>query len=70
MELFEEFETLNIKRLFHNDKLLDLIVIYLKSSFGEEIMATINLDIRACLEESNHNSPLLFILSQGSDPMG
>ena len=63
------FQRLLILRTLRPDKIVPAFTGYVSDIMGERFVAPIPFDLDPCYKESDSCTPLLFILSPGSDPM-
>ena len=63
------FEKLIVLRLFRPDKLLLGIQNYVDKTLGRKFIEPPPFDLKSCYDDSEASTPLLFVLSPGSDPM-
>lgn len=68
-ERLSTFEKLIIIRILRPDKLLTCITNFVKNEIDERFVKPPPFDISASYDESYCLSPLIFILSPGTDPM-
>jgi dynein heavy chain, axonemal len=62
------FTRLMIMRCIRPDKLVPAIMLFVAKEMGQKFIEPPPLDLEACYQDSNPCSPLIFILSAGSDP--
>ena len=62
------FQKLLIVKALRSDKLIDMIEWYVEVSLGKEFTEKAGFDIQKSFSFSNTQTPLLFVLSTGSDP--
>lgn len=60
---------LSIPRCIRPDKLIPLVQQYVSDSLGHNYIEPPPFDLQRSYDDSNCCSPLIFILSPGSDPM-
>lgn len=63
------FQRLLLLRVLRPDMLTIAIHSFVKASMGQRFVESPPLDLEACYGDSNPTSPLIFVLSPGSDPM-
>ena len=62
------FERLLLVRLLHEDKLTDAVRVFVGEQLGQKFTESPPFDIAAAYEDSNADTPLIFVLSSGADP--
>lgn len=68
-EKLTQFQRLLVLRSFRPDKIIPGVTNYVSAIMGEKYVAPIPFNLEPCFKESDACTPLLFILSPGSDPM-
>ena len=68
-EKLTHFQKLLVLRSFRPDKIIPAVTNYVSHVMGEKFVAPIPFNLEPCFKESDAYTPLLFILSPGSDPM-
>lgn len=66
--VFTQFDKLLILRTFRPDKIVPAVQNYVVSELGEKFISPPPFDLAKIYGDSNSVSPLIFILSPGSDP--
>ena len=64
----DSFQKLCILRCFRPDKIRDGVMHYVIDQLGQKFVEPPPFDLHACFKDSNVLSPLVFVLSKGSDP--
>jgi dynein heavy chain len=64
----DSFQKLCILRCFRPDKIRDGVMQYVIDQLGQKFVEPPPFDLHACFKDSNVLSPLVFVLSKGSDP--
>ncbi len=67
-ETFTAFERLLILRTIRPDKLIPAVTLYIVHELGEKFILPPPFDLGKIYTDSSSTSPLIFILSPGSDP--
>jgi dynein heavy chain len=67
-ETFTSFEKLLILRTLRPDKLIPGVSMYVVNELGEKFILPPPFDLAKIYADSSSTSPLIFILSPGSDP--
>jgi dynein heavy chain len=62
------FQKLGVLRCLRADKVPDGVVAYVMEQLGQQFVEPPPFDLLACFKDSNVLSPLVFVLSKGSDP--
>jgi dynein heavy chain len=65
----DPFQRLLLLRVLRPDMLTRAIYGFVKASMGPKFVESPPLDLEACHADSTATSPLVFVLSPGSDPM-
>ncbi len=65
---FTAFERLLILRTIRPDKLIPAVTLYIVNELGEKFILPPPFDLAKIYTDSSSTSPLIFILSPGSDP--
>jgi hypothetical protein len=65
----DAFQRLLLLRVLRPDMLTTAIHGFVKASMGQRFVELPPLDLEACYNDSHPTSPLIFVLSPGSDPM-
>lgn len=65
----DAFQRLLLLRVLRPDMLTTAIHSFVKASMGQRFVESPPLDLEACYGDSSPTSPLIFVLSPGSDPM-
>ncbi|XP_053595266.1 dynein axonemal heavy chain 7 [Microplitis demolitor] len=63
-----DFQKLIIMRIIHPDKVLQMIIKFIERGMGNKFILPVTFDLTKSYNDSNSLNPLIFILSQGSDP--
>jgi dynein heavy chain len=63
------FQKLLLLRVLRPDKLKSAMHAFVKASLGQKFVESQPLDLEACYADSSATTPLIFVLSPGSDPM-
>ena len=63
------FEKMIFMRCIRPDKLVQAITAFVETSIGKRFVEPLPFDLAGCYEDSRNDIPLIFVLSQGSDPM-
>lgn len=63
------FQRLLLLRVLRSDKLTSAMHAFVKASMGPKFVESPPLDLEACYKDSTATTPLIFVLSPGSDPM-
>ncbi|XP_053593796.1 dynein axonemal heavy chain 3 [Microplitis demolitor] len=64
-----ELKKLVILRCIRPDKLVSAVEIFIKQNMGQLFIEPPPFDLQSSYDDSNNTTPLIFILSSGSDPM-
>ena len=64
----DAFERLLLVRCFREDRTLLSAIDYIKTTLGPQYSEAQQLDLGAVVEECSCTMPVIFLLSQGSDP--
>ncbi|XP_043502297.1 dynein axonemal heavy chain 1-like [Polistes fuscatus] len=64
----DDFEKMLILKCLRPDKMINAIQMYLKKYLGEEFVEPQTTEIGALYKESTQTTPLVFVLSTGTDP--
>ncbi|EKX45970.1 hypothetical protein GUITHDRAFT_94428 [Guillardia theta CCMP2712] len=67
-ESLSQFQKLCIMRCLRPDKVVPMITNLIISEMGQRYVDPPQFDLKACYEDSNPVSPLIFLLSPGADP--
>lgn len=67
--LSSEFLRLQLVRVLRPDKLVPGMQRFVSATMGRQFVEPPAFDLSACLADSTATSPLIFVLSPGSDPM-
>jgi dynein heavy chain len=67
-EKLDPFDRLLIVRAFREDRTTLAASQYVASTLGKQYADSQQLDLQACIEETSGAVPIIFLLSQGSDP--
>lgn len=62
------FQRIVVLRAIRPDRVPSAIVSYVMSELGSEYMESKPLDLSGCVKDSSPHTPLVFVLSKGSDP--
>lgn len=65
----DPFQRLLLLRVLRPDMLTTGIHSFVKSSMGQKFVESPPLDLEVCYSDSTATTPLIFVLSPGSDPM-
>jgi dynein heavy chain len=65
----DAFQRLLLLRVLRPDKLTTAITEFVKQAMGARFVEPPPLDIDRCFKDSSATTPLIFVLSPGSDPM-
>lgn len=65
----DAFQRLLLLRVLRPDMLTTAIHSFVKGSMGQRFVESPPLDLEVCYGDSTATSPLIFVLSPGSDPM-
>lgn len=65
----DAFQRLLLLRVLRPDKLTTAISEFVKATMGPRFVEPPPLDIDRCFNDSTATTPLIFVLSSGSDPM-
>ena len=65
----DAFQRLLLLRVLRPDMLTTAIHGFVRSSMGQKFVESPPLDLEVCYTDSTVTSPLIFVLSPGSDPM-
>jgi dynein heavy chain len=68
-KILSDFTKLIVIRIIKPDKLVPALVSYVVSKIGEEFVQPPPFDLAAIYKDSTNITPLIFVLSPGSDPM-
>ncbi|KAL2633853.1 hypothetical protein R1flu_005332 [Riccia fluitans] len=68
-ERLHTFQKLCILRTLRPDKVLPGVTKYVEETLGKEFIEPLPLNLEACYNDSSSTTPLVFVLSPGSDPM-
>ncbi|CAG5101569.1 Similar to DNAH7: Dynein heavy chain 7, partial [Cotesia congregata] len=63
-----EFHKLIIMKIIHPDKVLQTMIKFIEQGMGSKFVLPVTFDLTKSYNDSNSLNPLIFILSQGSDP--
>jgi hypothetical protein len=63
------FQRLLLLRVLRPDKLTSAMHGFVRAALGPRFVESPPLDLEACLADSSATTPLIFVLSPGSDPM-
>jgi len=69
LEHLSTFEKLLILRCIRPDKVVPAVMQFVLEKLGQKFIEPPPFDLNACYRDSNSLTPLIFILSSGSDPM-
>lgn len=58
-----------IIRVIRSDKVIDAAVKYVATELGQRFVEPPNFDLARSFKDSSNSTPLIFVLSQGSDPV-
>eukprot|EP01033_Poteriospumella_lacustris_P000280 gene286-182_t len=64
----DSFQRLCVLRCFRPDKVPDGVMNYVMEKVGQQFVEPPPFDLMSCYKDSNVKSPLIFVLSKGSDP--
>lgn len=64
-----DFQKLLVLRTFRPDKLIPAMTNYVVNNLGAEFMSPPTFELMSILKDSLNVTPLIFVLSPGSDPM-
>ena len=68
-ETFSPLQKMLVIRAFRPDKVVPAITEYVGKEMGERYVEPLPFDLGACFADSSAGTPLVFVLSMGSDPM-
>ncbi|KAL3693679.1 hypothetical protein R1sor_007330 [Riccia sorocarpa] len=68
-ENLHTFQKLCVLRAIRPDKVISGVTMYVEEVLGKEFIEPLPLDLHACYNDSSSTTPLVFVLSPGSDPM-
>jgi dynein heavy chain len=68
-EKLNEFQKLILIKALRFDKLVNSLILFVEKNIGKEFTEPPSFDLRKSYNESDFRTPLLFILSTGSDPI-
>ena len=68
-EKLSAFQSLLVMRCVRPDKLVGAVQKYVMSAMGQRYVEPPPFDLEACFADSTCTTPLIFVLSPGSDPM-
>jgi len=63
------FQRMVVIRCMRPDKVLPALTIYVEKTMGKKFVEPIPFEIGPCYADSTRSTPLIFVLSQGTDPM-
>ena len=66
---YDTFQTIMVMRCFRGDKLVEMIQGYIGVEMGKRFIDPPPFDLMVAYEDSVAESPLLFVLTPGADPM-
>ncbi len=69
-EKLTDFQKLIVLKAIRPDKICDAVQEYIKAHLGDKFTEYPTFNIAESFKDSSTSTPLIFILSQGSDPMG
>lgn len=61
-------ERLLLYKCFRPDKMIEALTIFVHEMLGEEFVKSLPFDLNKIYPDSNEQTPILFVLSPGSDP--
>lgn len=64
----DDFQQMLILKCLRPDKVIDAMQDYLVRHLGQRFVEPQTTDLTAMFQESNPNTPLIFVLSTGTDP--
>jgi dynein heavy chain len=64
-----KFQKLLVLRVFRPDRLISSIQRFITEQIGSEYIETFQFNLKLCLQDSTAQTPLIFILSPGIDPL-
>ncbi|KAH7442335.1 hypothetical protein KP509_03G083100 [Ceratopteris richardii] len=65
----DKFQKMLILRCLRPDKIVSAVIEYIAETLGQQFTEPSLLNLSACYNDSSPTTPLVFILSPGSDPM-
>ena len=68
-EKFDDFKKMIILKMLRPDKITNAIQKYIVTHLSKEFIEPPTLDLRKCFADSTVKTPLIFILTQGTDPL-
>ena len=68
-EKMDEFQKMIILKMLRPGKIINAIQKYIVNNLGKEFIEPPTLELKKCFADSTTKTPLIFILTQGTDPL-
>ena len=68
-EVLNEFQKILILKIIRPDKVIPAVQSWITNSIGQQYILAPSFELAKCFKDSNQMTPLLIILSSGSDPV-
>jgi len=68
-ENMDNLKKMCVLRCIRRDKIMSMMSVFVVEAMGQKFVEPPTFDLKACYDDSTCDSPLIFVLTTGSDPM-